>query len=76
MIINPKDRESLLELPMSADQYLLTADTIMSKNVKLNGRMLQLKPDGSLPAIEGRLVKKGVVKVPPYSIMFLTFNNL
>ncbi len=56
-------------------QYLLTADEILSKVAKLNGEVLKLKPDDTLPEIQGMDVQAGELMMPSKSIMFLTFNK-
>jgi len=77
LIVNPTSIGSSIEIPANAEQYLLTADgeNLQTKSVKLNGEKLQLKSDDSLPKIEAQKIKAGEVKIPAYSILFLTFKN-
>lgn len=76
MVVNPKDLLSSFKIPAAAEQYLLTANEILSKDVYLNGEMLQLRSDDTLPEIKGEKVEAGTVQVPPQSIMFLSFTNI
>ncbi|WP_162339824.1 glycosyl hydrolase family 79 N-terminal domain-containing protein [Cyclobacterium salsum] len=76
LLVNPKDAETSFDIPADAMQYLLTADDILSKEVKLNGEVLQLKSDNTLPEIQGKSVQAGELVMPAKSILFLTFSNL
>ncbi len=75
LIVNSNDAESSIEIPAVAEQYLFTADgkNLQTKTVKLNSEILKLKPNDTLPEIEGKKVDAGAIRIPPYSIMFLTF---
>jgi hypothetical protein len=75
LVVNPKDSESVLEIPSGAEQYLLTADELLTKTVTLNGEILQLASDDILPEIKGKKIKAGQVRIPPHSILFLAFEN-
>ena len=77
MVINPKDEDISINIPKSAEQYLLTADgeNLQTKTVKLNGEILKLKSDDTLPVIKGEKLEAGEIKLPSHSIMFLTFKN-
>lgn len=76
LLVNPKEAEASFQIPADAVQYLLTADDILSKEVKLNGEALQLNPDDTLPEIQGKNVEAGKLVMPCQSIMFLTFSNI
>jgi hypothetical protein len=75
MILNTNKTATSVVIPTNADQYLLTADDILSKKVSLNGAELNLNSNDELPIIKGKSIKKGTVKLPAQSIMFLTFNK-
>jgi len=77
LIVNPTDSESSIEIPENAEKYLLTADgeNLQTKTVKLNGKILKLNSDDSLPEMKGEKIDAGTVEIPSYSIMFLTFNE-
>lgn len=76
LLVNPKDSETSFDIPADAMQYLLTADDILSKEVKLNGEVLQLQSDNTLPEIQGKSVQAGELVMAAKSILFLTFSNL
>lgn len=84
LIVNTKDSEQSIMIPASAEQYLFTADVLQpasaselrTKTVKLNGKVLNLKSDETLPDITGKKIYPGIVKLPPHSILFLAFKNI
>ena len=76
LVVNPKDAESVLEIPAAAEQYLLTADELLTKTVMLNGEILKLGSDDSLPEIKGKRIKAGKVRIPPHGILFLAFEKI
>ena len=76
MAVNPTEKESSLNLSSSAKQYTLTADELLGKTVKLNGKELKLNADDSLPEISGVNVEKGTIKIPALSTVFLTIEGL
>jgi hypothetical protein len=63
-------------IPADANQYLMTADELITKKVKLNGQELRLTSNDEIPAITGQKVKAGKVILPAHSILFLTFEKL
>ena len=75
LVVNPKEMETTIEIPSGAQQYLLTADDILSKTIKLNGKVLKLNSDDTLPELRGESIKIGDVVIPPRSIMFLAFDR-
>ena len=76
LIVNPKESECLIEIPLKAEKYLLTSEeNLQTKTIKLNGIVLKLKPDETLPELKGEKIKAGEVQLPPHSILFLSFKN-
>ncbi len=71
LVVNPTGAEQSITIQGKAEQYLLTADELQTKTVKLNGEVLALSADGSLPKIKGKTVNAGEVKIPARSTMFL-----
>lgn len=71
LVVNYQGTEQAIEIPQGAKQYLLTADDVLSKTVKLNGEVLELTADDQLPEIKGKKIKAGKVLLPAHSIMFL-----
>lgn len=60
-----------MEVGKAAKQYLLTAESLASRSVTLNGHPLQLTAEHDLPAVEGADVGKGLLSVPAHSILFV-----
>jgi hypothetical protein len=75
LLVNPKEAETSFQIPAQAIQYLLTADDILSREVKLNGEVLKLNPDDTPPEIQGKRIAAGEVVIPSQSILFLTFSK-
>ena len=75
LILNTNETEASLIIPANANQYLMTADELMTKKVKLNGKELMLTPKDEVPVLVGKKVKAGVVKLPAHSILFFTFEK-
>lgn len=75
LILNTNATETSVNIPADANQYLLTADELITKKVKLNGQELKLTAKDEVPAIKGQKVKAGNVVLPAHSIMFLTFEK-
>jgi hypothetical protein len=76
LIVNPGETETVVTIPANAEQYLLTADELQTKTIKLNGKVLELKSDETLPEIKGKKTDAGIVKIPPYGILFLAFKKI
>jgi heparanase len=60
-----------IRLPMSAERYTLTATTLMSTQVQLNGKQLDLGTDDALPRLQGTHIPSGLITFSPASITFL-----
>lgn len=74
LLVNPKDTDMSIQIPSTANQYLLSTDDVLSKDVQLNGTSLKLNPDGTLPEINGKKIQAGKLLIPAKSIMFLKFD--
>ncbi len=75
LVVNPNDSASTINIPKSAEKYLITSDELLSKTVKLNGEVLKLNSDDTLPLIEGEVIKAGAIEIPPRSILFLAIKK-
>jgi heparanase len=75
LIVNTKDSDFSICIPYPAEQYLITADELQTKKIKLNGEVLQLTKDNELPFIKGKRIKAGEIQLPPHSIAFLSFKQ-
>lgn len=77
LIINTTDSECRVKIPATAEQYLISADELQSKSVKLNGTQLNLVNGNTLPEIRGiRLKSRDTVSLPAYGILFLAFEKV
>lgn len=76
LILNTTDKETNIIIPSSASQYLLTADELTTKKVKLNGHELLLTANDEVPKLLGKKIKAGTITLPAHSIMFLTFDKI
>ena len=76
LIINATEADFSFEIQSEAEQYLLTAESLDTKTVQLNGKVLELNPDDSVPHINGKKVGSGTVKIPSHSSMFLSFDGI
>lgn len=71
-INNSPSERGLIDLPMPGERYTLSAETLQSHEVKLNGRPLALGPGDRLPALSGAPVAPGSVALAPATITFIT----
>jgi hypothetical protein len=70
LAINANPRRTIhLDLGASFKRYSLTAASLLSTKVRLNGKILKLGQGGKLPAIEGK-VGNGAAVLAPQSISF------
>ena len=75
--MNPNDSEYSIEIPAKAEKYLLTAEEdLQTKTIKLNGVLLKLNPDETMPDIKGEKIKSGEVQLPPLSFCFFRLKIL
>ena len=75
LVINANQSTTTVDVPKNAKQYTLTSDELKDKEVKLNGKILQLGSNDAMPAINGKDIKAGNVDLPPLSITFITFGE-
>lgn len=71
LINNSKEEKTLLELPAKADRYTLSASYLRSKEVMLNGKLLALEGECTLPALSPITEEAGVIELEPATITFL-----
>ena len=71
LIINNSDSDSLtVELPQAAECYMLTAPTLRSSVMELNGTPLTADEAGNITEIAPKVHYAGEVILPPCSVMF------
>ncbi|XP_057339841.1 heparanase-like [Microplitis mediator] len=57
--------------------YILTADYLQSRDIRLNGEILKLNSDGSLPAFKPVIVDSSqVITLPPFSMAFIIMHGV
>ncbi|XP_046750620.1 heparanase-like [Diprion similis] len=57
--------------------YILTADHLQSRFIKMNNQTLMLQPDGKLPPFNPVIVDPGEdIELPSYSMYFLIYHGL
>nr|CAI5859857.1 unnamed protein product [Callosobruchus analis] len=62
---------------LTARVYELTSDSLLSKNVRLNGRLLKLRRNYELPKFVPKFSNiEPYVKMPPYSVVFWVVHGL
>ncbi len=60
-----------IALPLPADRYTLTAQTLEDSQVQLNGHELALGASDELPRLQGNRTPSGALELAPASITFL-----
>ena len=65
-----KSEEARLNLPVKARSYVLTAATLETTSVNLNGRPLVLTKSEQVPKLSSKASRKGAVELEPASITF------
>jgi heparanase 1 len=71
-INNSRNETTSLVLPVAAQRYTLSAGHLEDHEVQLNGRPLELQPDGELPQLRAQAARAGKVDLAPLTITFLT----
>ncbi len=54
--------------------YLITADDLQSKSIRLNGELLEMDPDGHLPELNGQQRNEPYLDLPPTSYAFVSMS--
>lgn len=76
LAINANDKAAAqMELTTASERYTLTAPTLQSREVRLNGATLALGPGDELPKFHGAPAPTGPVDLPPASISFFAVTN-
>lgn len=64
-----------LAIDLPGELFTMTASTLDSSDVVLNGRPLSLGMDDAFPTLAGEALESGVVEPPPRSIAFMAFSG-
>ena len=70
-INNSRTDRSEITLPTASVRYTLSAPTLQSASVMLNGLPLRLDPNDDLPEINGRATAAGPIQFDPATVTFL-----
>jgi heparanase len=70
-----RTKTKIIDLPMAADIYALTAPELQKGEVQLNGQELQLGSDDELPDLSGKHFSAGRIDLKPASINFLVVHS-
>ncbi|MEP7111100.1 MAG: hypothetical protein ABI760_24095 [Ferruginibacter sp.] len=76
LVVNTLDTAAVFTIPSNAEQFMLTASELQTKEIQLNGKDLALTATDELPFIKGKAIGSGVIQIPAHSITFLTFNEI
>ncbi|GAB2178721.1 hypothetical protein [Dongia sp. agr-C8] len=66
-----REKEQVLRLPVPCLRYTLTAKELQARSFFLNGSLLQIASDGTLPPLTAETVSAGALHLPPASVTFL-----
>jgi heparanase 1 len=66
------EHERMLSLPVPAAELALTAPDLTSTTITLNGKELRAESDGSVGPLKADEPKKGLIRLAPSSVTFLT----
>ena len=70
-INNSRSDRSEITLPKASVRYTLSAPTLQSAEVMLNGQPLKLASNDDLPEINGHATAAGLIRFAPATITFL-----
>jgi hypothetical protein len=71
LAINASAQAQTMDIAKASERYTLSAQQLERRSVQLNGRILELQSDDTLPAIKGAKVPSGRVTLNSQSITFL-----
>lgn len=74
VVLNMNSECIRVEMPAPAQQYTLTADSLRSSVLRLNGTPLVLDDPQRLPELRPSQAAPGVVELPPYSATFFVLS--
>ncbi|MBS0456020.1 MAG: hypothetical protein JSS44_01645 [Proteobacteria bacterium] len=74
-INNSRSASTVLELPVAAQRYTLSASPLQTTQVQLNGHELKLGHDDALPELHGKPIGAGTVELAPATITFFAIKD-
>ncbi|MGL5693850.1 MAG: hypothetical protein ACRCXA_07225, partial [Peptostreptococcaceae bacterium] len=73
-INNSRTEETIVNIP-KCERYTLSADHLRSKDIKLNGEVLKMIDDKTIPEFVGIKEEKGSINLQPCTITFLVVDG-
>ena len=70
VVNNSKTDATCVEVPV-CETYVLTSDAIRSLDIQLNGMVLKMVDDTTLPDLSGEKREAGAIEIPPCSVAFI-----
>lgn len=71
LINNSKTEKTPVEIPVAGDRYTLSAVSLRSREIMLNGKTLELNGEYGLPELAPEQVAAGVLELAPATVTFL-----
>jgi hypothetical protein len=71
LAINASPQAQTMDIPKASQRYTLAAEQLNSRSLQLNGRVLQLQTDDTLPSMSGIKSSAGRMELAPRSITFI-----
>lgn len=74
-INNSRTASTVLDLPIAAQRYTLSASPLEATQAQLNGHALKLGHGDTLPDLKGQPIRAGTVELAPATITFLALKD-
>ncbi len=71
LINNSRTESTRVSLPKEASRYTLSAETVRSKQILLNGAPLEISGTATLPELKGETTEAGLLELAPATVTFL-----
>ena len=75
LAINASPLAKTMDIPKAYERYTLAAEQLESRSVQLNGRLLELQRDDTLPSMNGMKSPAGRMELAPRSITFVAVSE-
>ena len=74
IINNSREEETLVHVPACV-QYTLSADSLRSQEIKLNGNVIASGEDGTIPELKGEEKEAGTITLAPCTVTYLVVGD-
>lgn len=75
VINNSRTDVTTVKVP-ACEKYVLTSDALRSLDIQLNGTVLKMVDDVTLPDLKGEKTEAGKIELPPVSVTFLITEDI